>query len=30
LPMRIVTGYPDGANLNLAMERGEIDGGLSR
>jgi tripartite-type tricarboxylate transporter receptor subunit TctC len=26
LPMRIVTGYPDGANLNLAMERGEIDG----
>jgi tripartite-type tricarboxylate transporter receptor subunit TctC len=26
LPMRIVTGYPDGANMNLAMERGEIDG----
>lgn len=26
LPMRIVTGYPDGSNLNLAMERGEIDG----
>ena len=26
LPMRIVAGYPDGANLNLAMERGEIDG----
>jgi tripartite-type tricarboxylate transporter receptor subunit TctC len=26
LPMRIVTGYPGGADLNLAMERGEIDG----
>jgi tripartite-type tricarboxylate transporter receptor subunit TctC len=26
MPMRIVTGYPDGSNLNLAMERGEIDG----
>ena len=26
LPMRIVSGYPDGANMNLAMERGEIDG----
>ena len=26
LPMRIVTGYPDGASMNLAMERGEIDG----
>jgi tripartite-type tricarboxylate transporter receptor subunit TctC len=26
LPMRIVTGYPGGADLVLAMERGEIDG----
>jgi tripartite-type tricarboxylate transporter receptor subunit TctC len=26
LPMRIVTGYPGGAELVLAMERGEIDG----
>ena len=26
LPMRIVTGYPGGSDLNLAMERGEIDG----
>jgi tripartite-type tricarboxylate transporter receptor subunit TctC len=26
LPMRIVTGYPGGADLDLAMERGEIDG----
>ena len=26
LPMRIVTGYPGGADVNLAMERGEIDG----
>lgn len=26
MPMRIVQGYPDGANMNLAMERGEIDG----
>ena len=26
LPMRIVTGYPGGTDLNLAMERGEIDG----
>jgi tripartite-type tricarboxylate transporter receptor subunit TctC len=26
LPMRIVTGYPGGADLNLAMERAEIDG----
>lgn len=26
LPMKIVTGYPGGADLNLAMERGEIDG----
>jgi len=26
LPMRVVTGYPGGADLNLAMERGEIDG----
>ena len=26
LPMKIVTGYPGGADMNLAMERGEIDG----
>jgi len=26
LPMRVVTGYPGGSDLNLAMERGEIDG----
>jgi tripartite-type tricarboxylate transporter receptor subunit TctC len=26
LPIRIVTGYPGGADLVLAMERGEIDG----
>src|SRR5215831_6009998 len=26
LPMRIVSGYPGGADVNLAMERGEIDG----
>ena len=26
LPMRIVSGYPDGATMNLAIERGEIDG----
>jgi tripartite-type tricarboxylate transporter receptor subunit TctC len=26
LPMRIVTGYPGGADVNLAMERGEVDG----
>jgi tripartite-type tricarboxylate transporter receptor subunit TctC len=26
LPMRVVTGYPGGNDLNLAMERGEIDG----
>lgn len=26
LPMRLVKGYPGGADLNLAMERGEIDG----
>jgi hypothetical protein len=26
LPMRIITGYPGGADFNLAMERGEIDG----
>ena len=26
LPMRIVTGYPGGADLVLAMERGEVDG----
>jgi tripartite-type tricarboxylate transporter receptor subunit TctC len=26
LPMRVVTGYPGGADLNLAMERGETDG----
>ena len=26
LPMRIVTGYPGGAELVLAMERGEVDG----
>jgi tripartite-type tricarboxylate transporter receptor subunit TctC len=26
LPMRVVTGYPGGADINLAMERGEIDG----
>ena len=24
--MKIVTGYPGGADMNLAMERGEIDG----
>ncbi len=26
LPMRVVTGYPGGADVNLAMERGEVDG----
>jgi tripartite-type tricarboxylate transporter receptor subunit TctC len=26
LPMKIVTGYPGGADMNLAMERGEVDG----
>jgi tripartite-type tricarboxylate transporter receptor subunit TctC len=26
MPMKIVTGYPGGADMNLAMERGEIDG----
>jgi tripartite-type tricarboxylate transporter receptor subunit TctC len=26
LPMKIVTGYPGGSDLDLAMERGEIDG----
>ena len=26
LPMKIVAGYPGGADMNLAMERGEIDG----
>ena len=26
LPMKIVSGYPGGADMNLAMERGEIDG----
>jgi tripartite-type tricarboxylate transporter receptor subunit TctC len=26
LPMKIVTGYPGGADLVLAMERGEVDG----
>jgi tripartite-type tricarboxylate transporter receptor subunit TctC len=26
LPIRIVTGYPGGADLVLAMERGEVDG----
>jgi tripartite-type tricarboxylate transporter receptor subunit TctC len=26
LPMKIVTGYPGGADMNLAIERGEVDG----
>jgi tripartite-type tricarboxylate transporter receptor subunit TctC len=26
VPMRIVTGYPGGADIDLAMERGEVDG----
>jgi tripartite-type tricarboxylate transporter receptor subunit TctC len=26
LPMKIVTGYPGGPAMNLAMERGEVDG----
>ncbi len=26
LPMRVVTGYPGGADVTLAMERGEVDG----
>ena len=26
LPLKIVTGYPGGAEINLAMERREVDG----